>query len=210
MKNYNRILGYTWDNMVISLVIEDGRISLPIVSEKEDFTFEDDDCLWVSSKERTRSSLRLRMPVQGEDPNGYVVASMDSKTLSQFFDQIKSCAYMLHEILYIDDKVGDTDSSCPESVRKLWKESLAPDTGHLIEEIISWLEKFIAEHLDKTAAEAYCRIDSEIYLKEQAIKKLEKEKAELTESKEGYRDKSDAVDVPVSDDEDEDEDMFGV
>lgn len=183
MRNYSKVLGYTWDNLVISFVIEDGRVSLPIVSEKENFTLENDDCPWVSSKERTRSSLRLRMPVQGEDPDGYVIAGMDSKTLSQFLDQVKSCAYMLHEIFYIDDKVEDTDSRCPESVRKLWKESLVPDTGHLTREIISWLEKFIAKHLDKTAAEAYCRIDGEIYRKEQAIEKLERKKAGLTEPK---------------------------
>lgn len=179
MRNYSKVLGYTWDNMVISLVIRDGRISLPIVSEKEDFTLEDDGCSWVGRKERTRSSLRLRMPVKGEDPDGYIIAGMDSKTLSQFLNQIKSCAYILHEIFYIDDTVKDTDSSCPESVRKLWKESLAPDTGHLTREIISWLEKFIAEHLDKTAAEAYCRIDGEIYRREQAIEKLKKKKTEL-------------------------------
>ena len=124
MKKYSKVLGYTWDNMVIMLTIEDGRIGLPIVSKDEDFTLEDDNCSWVSSKERTRSSLRMRMPVQGEDPDGYVIAGMDSKTLSLFLDQIKSCAYMLHEIYYIDDRVTDSDSRCPESVRKLWKESL--------------------------------------------------------------------------------------
>lgn len=180
MSKYSKILGYTWDNMVISLVIEDGRISLPIVSKEEDFTLEDDDCAWVSSKERTRSSLRMRMPVQGEDPDGYVIAGMDSKTLSLFLDQVKACAYMLHEIYYIDDRVTDSDSRCPESVRKLWMKSLVPDTGRLIREIISWLEKFIAEHLDKAAAEAYCKIDGEIYRNEQAIKSLEMKKAKLT------------------------------
>lgn len=184
MKKYSKVLGYTWDNMVIMLTIEDGRIGLPIVSKDEDFTLEDDNCSWVSSKERTRSSLRMRMPVQGEDPDGYVIAGMDSKTLSLFLDQIKSCAYMLHEIYYIDDRVTDSDSRCPESVRKLWKESLLPDTGRLIREIISWLEKFIADHLDKAAAEAYCKIDGEIFRKEQAVQELEKKKAALAAPKE--------------------------
>ena len=108
---------------------------------------------------------------------------LDSATLSLFLDQIKSCAYMLHEIYYIDDRVTDSNWRCPESVCTLWKESLLPDTGRLIREIISWLEKFIAEHLDKAAAEAYCKIDGEIYRKEQAIQELERKKAALAAPK---------------------------
>ena len=86
MKKYSKILGYTWDNMVIMLTIEDGRIGLPIISKDEDFTLEDDNCSWVSSKERTRSSLRMRMPGKGEDPKGYLLAGLDSATLSLFLD----------------------------------------------------------------------------------------------------------------------------
>lgn len=177
-RTYEKILGYTLENQVIKLTIEDGSLRLVIVADdgRYDLVEDEDSCPWRN--EIKLCQLRMRMPYGGigEDQEGFFLAGLSREMRTKFIRSVKHCRRMLNDVYHISDMCDDSDRALPESVRKLWKEQLAPDTGRLICEMLDYFEKFISEHLDRGAAQSYCNLDLELYKREQAVAKMKAKK----------------------------------
>ena len=177
-RTYQKILGYTLENQVIKLIVDDGDFRLIIVADDGCYNLVEDEDPWPAGDEIKFSQLRMRMPYGGssEDQEGYFLAGLSSEMRTKFIRSVKHCRYMLNQVYRISDKCDDWDH-LPEPVCKLWKEQLAPDTGRLIREMLDYFEKFIPEHLDRAAAQSYCNLDQELYKAEQAVAKIKAKKA---------------------------------
>ena len=177
MRTYEKILGYTLENQIIKLTVEDGDLRLIIVADDGCYDLIEDEDPYPCSDEIKFDQLRLRMPYGGvgEDQEGYFLAGLSGEMRTKFIRSVKHCRRMLSEVYRISDKCDDCEH-LPEPVCKLWKEQLAPDTGRLICEMLDYFEKFILEHFDRVAAQSYCNLDQELYKKERAVAKMKAKK----------------------------------
>lgn len=175
MKYYVKVLGYTLYNQFIRLVITDTEAKLRVESfsgESETYHLERESCSQPFGFDRKLSDLRLRMPKQSEEPEGFFLAGLAVETLDKFITMIQkynSVVYYMRELCVLD---RETKDCIPDRIRKLWSNNLTSRQEELFSEMTAYVDQFIEAETNKEAAEKRCALDKQIYEKEQSIAKL--------------------------------------